>query len=91
VADPWLPEIVHHTNPNPPRILLVGCKKDERIDEGILEDLCQAGERPIQYEEAVTLAGSFPIHSYLECSAVNGEEVREVFLHAIKAARYYKS
>ncbi|KIM26432.1 hypothetical protein M408DRAFT_193215 [Serendipita vermifera MAFF 305830] len=81
VIERWMPEIKHFCSPNLP-VLLVGCKQDLRdnaTSEGVVRNL-------ISYKQGEKFALSINALCYLECSALNGVGVREVFLRAIEAA-----
>jgi small GTP-binding protein len=69
----WMPELEHHC-PGVPR-LLVGIKSDLKG--------CEGG---VTYEEGVSKARDIGALGYLECSALTGDGVDEVFLQAGRIA-----
>ncbi|KAG8192799.1 hypothetical protein JTE90_019117 [Oedothorax gibbosus] len=84
VADPeslvraeekWMQEIREHL-PNVP-VVLVGNKVDLRTDQNL---------KIVSPEEGKALADKIKAFSYVECSAKNAENVREVFRAATSAA-----
>ncbi|KAJ3240286.1 hypothetical protein HDU81_004200 [Chytriomyces hyalinus] len=76
VMQKWLPEIKHYRPTTP--IILVALKTDLRTSESTLNALAQAKQRPITTEEIGAVA-------YLECSALTGEGVNQVFQIATRA------
>jgi Ras family protein A len=85
VRERWMPELTHFMAPKSP-VLLVGCKSDLRDDLTTVENLRQRGESPVTQAQGLAMAGFIKARIYLECSALTGEGVREVFLHAMEAA-----
>jgi len=69
----WNQEIEHHC-PKTPKIL-VGCKKDLRD---------QQPDRGISEAEGKALADKIGAAGYVECSALTGDKVDEVFNTAIR-------
>ena len=67
-------------------IIPVGCKKDLRRDPKTIEDLRKAGQWLVTPEEGMDMAQKIGAKQYLECSAISGEGVREVFQCATRAA-----
>ncbi|EPY85501.1 rho-related GTP-binding protein RhoG-like protein [Camelus ferus] len=74
VRHKWHPEVCHHC-PDVP-ILLVGTKKDLRSQPDTLRCLKEQGQAPAKQIHAV---------SYLECSALQQDGVKEVFAEAVRA------
>ncbi|KAH6907452.1 P-loop containing nucleoside triphosphate hydrolase protein [Coprinopsis sp. MPI-PUGE-AT-0042] len=87
VEERWIQEVTHHL-PGVP-IILVGCKSDLRSDHARIDKLWLKGERPISSEEGQALAQKIGAKEYLECSAKNGEGVKEVFECAAREAFLY--
>ena len=67
-------------------IILVGCKKDLRRDPKTIENLRKAGQWLVTPEEGMDMTQKIGAKQYLECSAISGEDVREVFQCATRAA-----
>ena len=84
VTEKWLPE-VNHFCPTVP-ILLVGTKKDLRNDPDVHEELSKRKLKPVSKEDARLVAERTKCYTYIECSALTREGVREVFDTAAKAA-----
>jgi Ras-related C3 botulinum toxin substrate 1 len=82
VKDKWYPEVRHH-NPTAP-IVLVGTKSDLRTNTEYLKKLEAKGEKPITAEQAQQLCSEIKAVKYLECSAMTGTNVKEVFTEAMK-------
>ncbi|XP_051877536.1 ras homolog gene family, member Gd [Rhinoraja longicauda] len=86
VRHKWQPEVLHHC-PNVP-ILLVGTKKDLRNDSETIKKLKEQSLSPTTMHQGVTLAKQIRAVKYLECSALNQEGIREVFVEAVRAVLY---
>eukprot|EP01102_Stenamoeba_stenopodia_P011614 TRINITY_DN3589_c0_g1_i1.p1 TRINITY_DN3589_c0_g1~~TRINITY_DN3589_c0_g1_i1.p1 ORF type:complete len:203 (-),score=48.72 TRINITY_DN3589_c0_g1_i1:221-829(-) len=81
----WIPEIQHHC-PNTP-FLLVGTKKDLRDDPKQLQKL-QATKHDIKaipFEQGQKLATEIGAISFIECSALSQQGLKEVFDEAIRS------
>jgi len=89
VQEKWISEVMHFCPGLP--IVLVGCKKDLRHDPKTVEALRTAGQRPVTQEEGRAVGDKIGARHYLECSARNGEGVREVFQYATRVALLSKS
>jgi Ras homolog gene family, member A len=77
-----------HFCSNPPvPYLLVGCKKDLRLDQDLEESLKRSGKGFVTTENAERVASKIGAAIYLECSAITGEGVVEVFEHAARLCR----
>ncbi|KAG8813132.1 GTP-binding protein Rho1 [Serendipita sp. 411] len=73
----WADEVKEYTTAP---IILVGCKSDTRQAlEGI-----QGRKKVVSTEEGKALAERIGAEIYLECSAVTGEGIDEVFYHAAR-------
>ena len=77
VKEMGVPEIKHHC-PNTP-FLLVGTKVDLRVDRATLDKLDKNKEKPVSKEEGEILAKSLNAAAYVECSALTGEGLKNVF------------
>ncbi|XP_055499650.1 rho-related GTP-binding protein RhoG-like [Leucoraja erinacea] len=86
VRHKWQPEVLHHC-PNVP-ILLVGTKKDLRNDSETIKKLKEQSLSLTTMHQGVTLAKQIRAVKYLECSALNQEGIREVFVEAVRAVLY---
>ncbi|XP_020389786.2 rho-related GTP-binding protein RhoG-like [Stegostoma tigrinum] len=86
VRHKWQPEVLHHC-PNVP-ILLVGTKKDLRNDSETVKKLKEQSLSPTTMHQGVTLAKQIRAVKYLECSALNQDGIREVFVEAVRAVLY---
>ncbi|OHT14896.1 Cell division control protein 42 [Tritrichomonas foetus] len=69
-----------------PAYLLVGLKTDLRGDRTVLNGLQSQSMRPIQPEEGKVKANEIDAYGYVECSALSGNGVKEVFDQAIQFA-----
>ena len=77
VQEKWVPEIKHHC-PNIP-FLLVGTQVDLRYDRAVLDKLAKNKEKPVSKEAGEMLATSLKAAKYVECSALTGEGIKNVF------------
>lgn len=84
VQEKWISEVLHFCAQLP--IILVGCKRDLRNDPKTIEDLRKTNQQPVTTDEGMAIANKIGAYKYLECSAKDGEGVREVFEHATRAA-----
>ena len=69
-----------------PNFLLVGLKTDLRGDNTVINGLQSQGLRPIMPEEGKLRANEVEACGYVECSALSGNGVKEVFDQAVKYA-----
>lgn len=81
IKNTWMSEIRKYCPSTP--FLLIGTKVDLREDKEELERLLKKKERPITYEEGVKMAKQLKAVKYIECSALNGQGIRDVFDEAI--------
>ncbi|XP_050513688.1 ras-related C3 botulinum toxin substrate 1-like [Diabrotica virgifera virgifera] len=79
----WVPEI-RETCPSTP-IVIVGLQKDLRNDPYYIKALEQKHLKSISYSDGVETAKRLGAASYIECSALKQEGVKEVFEDVIKA------
>ncbi|CAN8004711.1 unnamed protein product, partial [Ixodes pacificus] len=84
IPEKWTPE-VRHFCPNVP-IILVGNKKDLRLDPHTMRELAKMKQKPVAPEEGRAMAEKINAYGYLECSAKTKDGVREVFETATRAA-----
>ncbi|KAH8824426.1 small GTPase-binding protein [Flagelloscypha sp. PMI_526] len=84
VQEKWIPELRHYI----PKvnIILIGCKKDLRNDETIMQELAKTQQRPVSVDEGMALAAKINASQYLECSAKTGDGVAELFEAAARTA-----
>ena len=61
----------------------MGTKIDLRVDRATLDELDKNQEKPVSKEEVEKLAKSLNAATYVECSALTGEGVKNVFDEAI--------
>lgn len=85
VTSKWLPEIRRHCLQNIP-IILVGTQSDLRSNETVLAELSRYNEKPVPETAAQQLARSIGSVTYIECSAIKNQNVKDVFDSAIFAA-----
>lgn len=87
IPEKWVPEVKHFCPQVP--FVLVGCKKDLRSNPETIAKLKKLGQHPVTTEEASQVAiqiGMGANVQYIECSARNKENVKQVFEVATKAA-----
>ena len=80
----WAPEAKKFCPKCP--LILVGCKKDLRNDQKILEKLSKRKQESVTPMQARTVANRTSAYAYIECSAKTREGVHAVFQTATKAA-----
>lgn len=88
VKSQWLPELAQHA-PGVP-VVLVGTKVDARADENRLAQLKAAGRQLVTKQEGVTLAKDIGAHTYMECSALTQDGLKDMFDEAIRAGIRYQ-
>ncbi|KAL6043482.1 putative RHO1 - GTP-binding protein of the rho subfamily of ras-like proteins [Balamuthia mandrillaris] len=79
VTSRWSPELRHYI-PNVPTVL-VGTKKDRR-------NAYDTTGRFVKPEEALNLAKTLKAKDYVECSAITGENLKQVFDTAVKTVLF---
>jgi len=84
VKSKWWPEIQHHC-PDVP-IILVGTKSDLRNDQNMTQQLASKGLRMVSVDEASNRAREIGAVTYMECSALTQDGLKNVFDEAIRAA-----
>ena len=77
----WIGEIRKYCPTTP--FLLIGTKIDIRDSKEEIERLLKKKEYPISYVDGVKMANKLKAVKYIECSALTGEGVRDVFDEAI--------
>ena len=80
VKTKWIPEIKHHVPEAP--FLLVGTKTDLRNDAEITQKVGQV----LQMTDGTSLAKDLGAKTYVECSALTQDGLKNVFDEAIRAA-----
>eukprot|EP00483_Globobulimina_turgida_P009168 UN09187 len=80
VRTKWIPEIRHHVPEAP--FLLVGTKTDLRNDADVTQKVGQV----LRKDEGIQLAKDLSAKSYVECSALTQDGLKNVFDEAIRAA-----
>ncbi|GFR12382.1 ras-like GTP-binding protein rhoA [Trichonephila clavata] len=80
----WYPEIKNFI-PNVP-VVLVGNKLDLRSDENTIKELASKSLKPVSFEQGKEAAEKIKAVNYIECSAKNGDAVKEVFKAAAAAS-----
>ncbi|KAM4732584.1 rho-related GTP-binding protein RhoG-like [Anableps anableps] len=85
----WKPEVSQY-RPKVP-ILLLGTKKDLRDDEETVKKLKEQGLAPTTLQQGNILAKQIGAFKYMECSALQQENIREVFEEAVRAVLFSAS
>lgn len=78
------PHQVSHHCPGVP-ILLVGTKSDLRSDPDMQRKLKEQNQTPVTHQQGAALARQIQAIRYMECSALNQEGIKDVFLEAVRA------
>jgi GTPase SAR1 family protein len=81
----WIPELRHFCPDTP--IVLCGTMRDLRESEEALEFARDRGLQVFSFKDGVELAKEFDCVSYMECSALTGEGVHEVFEECVEYLR----
>jgi len=79
----WHPEIKHHCPSTP--YLLVGTKVDLREDPETLNRLAEKRLSPITWHQGNEMAKVIGARGYVECSAYNHQNLKQVFEDACRA------
>ncbi|KAM4585992.1 rho-related GTP-binding protein RhoG-like [Fundulus diaphanus] len=82
----WKPEVSQHCPKAP--ILLLGTKRDLRGDEEMVKRLKEEGLAPSTQQQGDILAKQIGAVKYMECSALQQENIEEVFEEAVRAALF---
>lgn len=78
----WKHEVSQHSPKVP--ILLLGTKKDLRDDEETVKKLNEQGLAPVTHQQGNILAKQIGAVKYMECSALQQENIGEVFEEALR-------
>jgi Ras-related C3 botulinum toxin substrate 1 len=65
-------------------VILCGCKRDLRDDPETAERLAERHESFVAFEEAVHVAKDIDAVTYMECSALTQQNLKDVFDEAIR-------
>ena len=84
----WICEITHYS-PGVP-FILVGLMLDLRDDPETKQKLAKGKKSPVTYKEGVALAREIGAEVYMECSALTGVGVKEVFDRVIQTVTTLK-
>jgi small GTP-binding protein len=84
VRSKWVPEIRHHCPTTP--IVLVGTKIDLRDDPEAISRLKSRNLTPITYEQGLQLMRQVNAAKYMECSALTGQGLRNLFDETVRVA-----
>uniref|UniRef100_A0A0B6XYF3 Small monomeric GTPase n=1 Tax=Arion vulgaris TaxID=1028688 RepID=A0A0B6XYF3_9EUPU len=91
VKQKWIPEVIRYCPTTP--ILLVGTQTDLRNDIQELKQLAKNKQKPLSLEDGRRAARDLKAVSYLECSALTTEGLKDVFDEVVLIAaenRQYK-
>eukprot|EP00727_Mastigamoeba_balamuthi_P004243 m51a1_g13816 putative ras-related c3 botulinum toxin substrate 1 (488) ;mRNA; r:417087-419081 len=83
----WVPE-TRHNCPKATCWLLVGTKTDLRDDPNTLARLAQSNTTPVSRQEGIDLALQLGAAKYVECSAVTGQGMYELFEETVPWAMW---
>jgi Ras-related C3 botulinum toxin substrate 1 len=89
VRNKWIKEIRNYMPKTP--IILVGTKLDLRDDLTIMNNLAEKKEQPITYKRGMILAKEIGAFTYIECSSLTQENIKQVFDQAITSSAMYKN
>eukprot|EP00475_Leptophrys_vorax_P004556 TRINITY_DN1272_c0_g1_i5.p1 TRINITY_DN1272_c0_g1~~TRINITY_DN1272_c0_g1_i5.p1 ORF type:complete len:202 (+),score=59.32 TRINITY_DN1272_c0_g1_i5:298-903(+) len=78
----WVPEVLHHCRGVP--IVIVGTKRDLRDDKATIDSLKDQGRHPVSVEEGQAKKAEIQAKEYMECSALTGEGVQDIFDKALQ-------
>ncbi|KAI7869847.1 P-loop containing nucleoside triphosphate hydrolase protein [Mucor mucedo] len=83
ITEKWMPEVKRFCPGLP--LLLVGCKIDLRDQTQVLQELEKQDLQPVTYQQGLAVAREIGAYKYVECSALTGQGVPEVFNSAIRS------
>ena len=86
LKEKWVPELIKRHSAEMP-ILLVGTKTDLRLNAKMVSELVESGHQPIYERTGMQLARKVGAVNYVECCALDGEEVKRVMDEAVRSAR----
>jgi small GTP-binding protein len=89
VVSKWIPEIKHYCPETP--FILVGAKSDLRTNPAALERLQDMGKSAVPREDAEKAAREYGAARYIECSALTQENLKDVFVEAVRVGTGPKS
>lgn len=78
----WVPEVLHHCKGRP--IFVIGTKMDLRDSANTIEALKEQGKSPVSQEAGEKKAAEIGAVGYMECSALTGDGVQDIFEHALE-------
>jgi len=84
----WMQEILEHCEGV--KIVLVALKCDLREDTQVIRNMQRYGEKPVTYEEGLSVARNIQAARYLECSAKHNRGVREAFEQSARVSIHAK-
>ncbi|GBG29047.1 Ras-like GTP-binding protein RHO [Hondaea fermentalgiana] len=84
ITQKWYPEIQTHCKGTP--FILVGTKIDLRMDAETLQRLVQIQQSPLNQMDGERMKNNIGALQYLECSALTGQGLKDVFDTAIRIA-----
>mmetsp|Transcript_9222 Transcript_9222/g.23499 ORF Transcript_9222/g.23499 Transcript_9222/m.23499 type:complete len:202 (-) Transcript_9222:346-951(-) len=84
ITSKWCPEIMQHCPGTP--FILVGTKIDLRNDAETVQRLVASGSQPLSPMDGERMKSSIGALQYLECSALTGQGLKDVFDTAIRIA-----
>jgi Ras homolog gene family, member A len=70
--------------------MLAGLKTDERTSLQTIEELQKTSQKPVTYEDGLTVAQELGAVCYAECSAKQGAGLGDVFGTAARVGWHYK-
>jgi len=82
LKDKWILEVLHFA-PNVP-VILVGTKVDRRNDPDVIASLARIHEKPITTAQGKKLAKDIGAMDYVECSAIERKNIKNVFETAVR-------
>ncbi len=84
IKSKWIPEVTHHAPDTP--MILVGTKSDLRGDQDMARLLAAKGMKMVSEEEGTACAKAMGCVSYMECSAMTQDGLKQVFDTAISVS-----
>lgn len=81
ITEKWIPEIMHHMGKDIP-IILVGTKTDLRHKEQVLAIVPE--DDIITTECGIKLQKQFGMYDYIECSALENQNIENIFEKAVE-------
>jgi Ras-related C3 botulinum toxin substrate 1 len=84
ITSKWFPEIQQHARNTP--FILVGTKIDLRKDPETIQRLVMTGQQPLEQVDGERMMNNIGAICYMECSALTGQGLKQVFDKAIRIA-----